>query len=78
MVKRALAALLWFIAADSAFNLLNLFLGAPSIVGLVVAVGVGAFIGLDGLRFFRNEQKIEAKSDSVAVNAVQHPVRPTY
>jgi hypothetical protein len=78
MVKRALAALLWFIAADSAFNLLNLFLGAPTVVGLIVAGGVGAFVGVDGMRLFRTEGKVEASPDPVAVASAQRPVRPSY
>jgi hypothetical protein len=78
MVKRALAALLWFFVADSAFNLLNLLVGAPSILGLVVAGGVSAFVGLDGMRLFRNESKLEADPGTGAGNAVQGPVSPTY
>lgn len=78
MVKRALAALVWFVVTDTAFNMVALLIGAPEFLGLIVAGGVSAFIFVGPMNVLPNKGKVEANARPVTVNAVRRPVRPNY
>lgn len=78
MVKRAVAVILWFIAIGWAFNYVSLLLGTPSILGLVLAGGVSAFIGVDPMRLFWLAREAQANRSLSVANSDQRPVRPTY
>lgn len=78
MVKRLASVLLWFIATGWAFNYLSLILGTPSILGLVLAGGVSAFVGVDPKRLFWPVTKVEANRSPVVATSVQRPVRSSY
>lgn len=49
MVKRAAAAVFWFLAITWGYNYLGYYLGMPFLVGPVLAVAVSTFVGLDPL-----------------------------
>jgi hypothetical protein len=49
MVKRIAMVVLWFIAVGAIFEYATLITGVSSIVGVVVAVAVSAFVGIDPL-----------------------------
>lgn len=78
MVKRLASVLLWFIATGWAFNYLSLLLGTPSILGLVLAGGVSAFVGVDPMRLFWPAREVQANRSPSVAGSVQRPVRPTY
>ncbi len=47
MIKRALSALLWFVAASYTWNVIAWVTDLPVLAGPVVAVAVAAFIAVD-------------------------------
>lgn len=49
VVKRFAAVILWFVSVGAAFEYATLLTGLPSVVGLVVAGLVSAFVGIDPL-----------------------------
>ncbi len=49
MLKRAVAALLWFYAMAWAFNFLAVFAGFPQAIGTGIAAMSGLLVGLDPL-----------------------------
>jgi hypothetical protein len=77
MVKRAVAALVWFVVTETAFNMVAMLIGTPEILGLIVAGGVSAFIFVGPLGVLPNKEKVEANARPVTVNVMQRPVRPT-
>jgi hypothetical protein len=50
MVKRAAAAVFWFLAITWGYNYLGYYLGMPFLGGPVLAVAVSTFVGLDPLQ----------------------------
>lgn len=52
MVKRIASVVLWFVAVSSVFEYATLVAGLSSIIGVMVATGVSAFVGIDPLGLF--------------------------
>ena len=78
MVKRIATALLWFIAAGWGFNYLSLLFGTPPILGLVLAGGMSAFVGVDPMRLFWPARNVQAKPSPVAAAPSQRPIASSY
>jgi hypothetical protein len=49
MVKRVASSVLWFMAVAWGWNYLALVADLPSVVGLVLASSIAAYVGLDPL-----------------------------
>jgi hypothetical protein len=49
MIKRAAAALFWFVAITWVYNYLGYYLGMPFLIGPLLAVAVSTFVGFDPL-----------------------------
>lgn len=41
--------MLWLVAVGWGFNFVSAYTGFPQVIGMVVAVGVAAFVGIDPL-----------------------------
>lgn len=63
MVKRAVAASLWFVVITWAYNYLGYYLGMLFLAGPVIAAAVAAFVGLDPLHVIWPTMAKEAQSE---------------
>jgi len=67
MKKRILATALWFYAAWYAWSILADMTGMPGLLGPVVAVAIGAFVGLDPLHRIWDTQAMPASEPGLAM-----------
>jgi hypothetical protein len=52
MIKRAVSAVLWLFVVAWAWNYASALLGVPQLVGPLLGVVVGAFVGIDPFGLF--------------------------
>jgi hypothetical protein len=52
MFKRIACGALWFLTIGWGFSFLNLIIGAPPVIGLILAASGSAFIAVDPLHVF--------------------------
>ena len=74
MAKRIASTTIWFLAAGWALNYVTLLMGAPSIVGLVVAAAISALIGLDPLHVVWPVGEASPKSATADAGPAPHAV----
>lgn len=67
MVKRSISALLWLVAVGWAWNFISAYLGAPQLIGAVLAPAVALFIAVDPLHVAWTESRASTPPQGVSL-----------
>ena len=52
MAKRIASSIIWFLAVGWGFNYISSITGVSPLIGMVLGVSIGAFVGMDPLHVF--------------------------